>query len=257
MAQGPSSFTVRQQLSTVGHKLVTAAFMPASSKSKSTQRYFLCGLGHREEQREAKLGVELYRSSRPRRHPPTAGCGPELYAELRWRRSWRPALVSPCTSSLDPTEPHRAVIEGSTTAHARDGDHGSHCHTRWRRTLLLSFSICDAIHGGGRVFRMMVYGAAADAFISQGTGWGGFVGEICTRFAPWFVELRQRRTRTKTPRARSSLSCEVHGFRCQPRVRGSRVSCAGSARFCFLDAVSSAVRLSPVKMEMREIELTV
>jgi hypothetical protein len=64
------------------------------------RRYFLCGLGHREEQREAKLGVKLYQSSRPRRHPPTAGCGPELYAELpgsrrtevirckiRWRRT--------------------------------------------------------------------------------------------------------------------------------------------------------------------------
>jgi hypothetical protein len=74
--------------------------MPTRSKSKSPQRYFLCGLGHREEQREAKLVVELYRSSMPRRHPPTARCGPELYAELpgsrrtevirckiRWRRT--------------------------------------------------------------------------------------------------------------------------------------------------------------------------
>jgi hypothetical protein len=47
------------------------------------QRYFFCGLGHHEEKREAKLGVGLYRSSRPRRHPPTAGCCPELSAELR------------------------------------------------------------------------------------------------------------------------------------------------------------------------------
>jgi hypothetical protein len=47
------------------------------------RRYFLRSLGHREEQREAKLGVGLYQSSRPRRHPPTAGCSPELSAELR------------------------------------------------------------------------------------------------------------------------------------------------------------------------------
>ena len=65
-------------LGTAEHKLVTAAFMPASSKSKSPQRYFLCGLGHREEQREAKLGVELYRSSRPRRHPPTVRRAPRF-----------------------------------------------------------------------------------------------------------------------------------------------------------------------------------
>ena len=53
------------------------------SQIEVPKSYFLCGLGHREEQREAKLGVGLYQSSRPRRHPPTAGCGLELSAELR------------------------------------------------------------------------------------------------------------------------------------------------------------------------------
>jgi hypothetical protein len=38
-------------------------------------------------------------------------------------------------------------------------------------------------------------------------------------FTPWFVELRQRRTRTKTLRAQRSLPREIRGFRCQPRVR--------------------------------------
>ena len=53
------------------------------SQIEVPKSYFLCGLGHHEEQREAKLGVGLYRSSRSRRHPPTAGCSPELSAELR------------------------------------------------------------------------------------------------------------------------------------------------------------------------------
>jgi hypothetical protein len=41
------------------------------------------------------------------------------------RRAWRPALVSPSTSSLGPIEPHRAVIEARTSSWAQfDGSDG-------------------------------------------------------------------------------------------------------------------------------------
>jgi hypothetical protein len=51
-------------------------------------------------------------------------------------QAWCPALVSSWMPSLDPREPHRAIIEGSTTAYAKDADNFSHCHT-WRRSLPL------------------------------------------------------------------------------------------------------------------------
>jgi hypothetical protein len=63
--QRASSSTVRQQLSTAGAQARDGGVHASEFQIEVPQRYFLCGLGHCEEQREAKLGVGLYRSSRP------------------------------------------------------------------------------------------------------------------------------------------------------------------------------------------------